>query len=310
MAGRTAGRLPHGLTGDPAERGDRGGQGSPVRQYRQAGRGHGRGSRMGRVQANSLGRAAGGLTAQVGPVAAVLDAQSVPQFQAGRLRLRPDVVDDRGDQLAWAVTDDDRHGLPLAGQDGDRVLGDGARGGGGRGVGKVKAEGDVNAAVRRPGAEHDQAAGRDEAEQVRDDGEDRGRGADADGARRGRRRRRRRRGRRGRRVLRSAGAARVREVASRGEVSGHGARVAGAGGAGGGALSGLWKGEGACTGWRGALTAGSQLCCGSWSSRNLATSPRITVAIENPCSAHHSRSLACWSAGNRTGTICWGAPGC
>ena len=256
---------------------------------------------MGRVEANSLGRAAGGLTAQVGPVAAVLDAQGVPQFQAGPLRLRPDEVDDRGDQVAWAVTDDDRHGLPLAGEDGDRVLGDGARGGGGWRIGKVKAEGDVNAALRRPGAEHDQAPGRDEAEQVRDDSEDRGRGADADGGRRGRW---------SRRILRSAGVARMREFASRGEVSGHGARVTGAGGAGAGGLSGLWKGGGAYTGRRGALTAGSQLCCGSWSSRNLATSPRITVAIENPCSAHHSRSLACWSAGNRTGTICWGAPGC
>ena len=172
---RAAGGLPHGFAGDAAERGDRGGQGVPVRQHRDAGRGHGRGGRVAGVEGNTAGRAAGGVAAQVGPVAAVLHAQHVPQFEAGLSRLVPDPVGDRGDQAARAVADHHRHGLPLAGEDGDRVLGDGARGGGVRGVGKVEPEGQVDAATRRPGAQHDEASGRDEAEQMRDDGEDSGR---------------------------------------------------------------------------------------------------------------------------------------
>ena len=52
-------------------------------------------------------------------------------------------------------------------------------------------------------------------------------------------------------------------------------------------------------------TGPAQPRSGCWLSRKRSTSPRITVAIEKPCSPHQARSRACWSAENRTGTICW-----
>src|SRR6266567_362863 len=42
--------------------------------------------------------------------------------------------------------------------------------------------------------------------------------------------------------------------------------------------------------------AGDQFRSGSCVSRNLVTRPRITVAMENPCSAHQSRSCTYCSA--------------
>ena len=62
------------------------------------------------------------------------------------------------------------------------------RGDGGRGVrvgriGQVEAEGHVNPAAGLPGADDNEALGGGEAEQVRDDGQDRGGGADAERSR-------------------------------------------------------------------------------------------------------------------------------
>jgi integrase len=118
---------------------------------------------------------------RVGPVAAVRHAQDVAQFEPGLPGLVADEVGDGGDQVARAVADHDGHGLSLAGEDGDRVLGDIARGGGVRRVGKVEAEGQVNAPARRAGADHDEALAGDETEQMGNDGENGGRGADAYG---------------------------------------------------------------------------------------------------------------------------------
>ena len=63
------------------------------------------------------------------------------------------------------------------------MCGDGGRGVRVGWIGQVEAEGHVDPAAGLPGAEDDEALGRGEAEQVGDDGKDRGGGADAERSR-------------------------------------------------------------------------------------------------------------------------------
>ena len=63
------------------------------------------------------------------------------------------------------------------------MCGDGGRGVRVGRIGQVEAEGHVDPAAGLPGADDDEALGGDEAEQVRDDGKDRGGGADAERSR-------------------------------------------------------------------------------------------------------------------------------
>ena len=90
----------------------------------------------GGVERDTLGRAARRVGAQVGPVAAVLDAQHVVQPRPAPGSGGAECVGERGDQLARAVADDDDAGQLLAGQDADGVRGDvgrrSASGGSGR----------------------------------------------------------------------------------------------------------------------------------------------------------------------------------
>ena len=123
------------------------------------------------IERRARGRAAGFIGAPVGPVAAVLDAQDVPQLDAGLPGCVPQCAGYRVDQGLGTVADGHHRGQPLRAEHADGVLGD-VRGGPGTGrIGQVVAEGDLDAVVRRLGPDHDQAGLRHEAEQVRHDGQ-------------------------------------------------------------------------------------------------------------------------------------------
>ena len=114
--------------------------------------------------------AAGFIGAPVGPVAPVLDAQDVPQLNAGLPGCVPQCARYRIDQGFRTVADGHHRGQPLRAEHADGVFGD-VRGDPGTGwIGQVVAERDLDAVVRRLGPEHDQAGLRHEAEQVRYDG--------------------------------------------------------------------------------------------------------------------------------------------
>ena len=130
------------------------------------------------VERDTLGRAAVGVGAYVGPVPAVLNTQDVPHLQAGPRDGRTERVGDGGDELAGAVADDHDGGEVLVGQDGDRLAGDGLGQGAVGWVGQVEPERDVDPVPGPAGADDDQAVLGGEADQVRDDGEHGGRGID------------------------------------------------------------------------------------------------------------------------------------
>ena len=123
------------------------------------------------VEGHALGWAARRAGAQIGPVAAPFDAQHVAQFQAGPGDRFADRVSEGGDERAGAVTDDDGGGELLAGQHGDGVRGDaGRRLAVGR-VGQVEPQRDLDAEPGAAGPDDHEAVAGDEAEQVRDDGQ-------------------------------------------------------------------------------------------------------------------------------------------
>ena len=194
--------LAHRLLGQPAERGDRGGQGGPVAQRLVAGRGHRRGGGVrDEVERHALGRAAARVMAGVGPVPAVLDAQRVVQRDIGQAQLADQRVRHGRDHRRGSVADRDGQRELVPGQDRSGVRGDLGRRGGVRRLGQVVTEGQLDTAARRACADDDQAPARVKAEQARDHGQHRVRRADAE--------QRRGPGRRGGRGVSRAGAGRL-----------------------------------------------------------------------------------------------------
>jgi hypothetical protein len=121
------------------------------------------------IEGHAGGRAAGLVAAQVGPVAAVLDPQEIPEVDAGLGEGVPQHVFQRGDQGFVAVSDRHGRGQPQRPEDAGGVRGD-VRGHGGVGwIGQVIPERDLDAITRRRRADHDKACVRHEPEQVRHD---------------------------------------------------------------------------------------------------------------------------------------------
>ena len=126
------------------------------------------------------GWAAGRAGAQIGPVAALVDAQHVAQLQAGPGDRLADRVGEGGDERAGAVADDDGRGELLAGQDARRrarrwlaaLWRSGGSGRSNRNVTSMRRRGPRAPTTTRLWSG-------DEAEQVRDDGQQVGGGADA-----------------------------------------------------------------------------------------------------------------------------------
>ena len=102
---RLPGRALHGLRAGAGDRGDGRGDRVPARQHPLPEGGHRPSRGIGdRIESHPLGRAAGRVGAQVGPVAAVLDSQHVLQPDPGPWCRCAAGIGQRGDQPARAVS--------------------------------------------------------------------------------------------------------------------------------------------------------------------------------------------------------------
>ena len=126
-----------------------------------------------RIQGRARGRAARLIAADVRPVAQVLDAQEFLHLDPGARQRLPDGVRDRRDERLGAVSDGHRRVQPLRADDGRGVRGEVGGGAEAGRVGQVVPERDPDAVPGRRGPDHHDAGLRDEAEQVRDDREER-----------------------------------------------------------------------------------------------------------------------------------------
>ena len=125
------------------------------------------------IERRARGRAAVLISAQVGPVAPVLDAQDVQHVDPGHPRRGTQRPRHLVDQRPGTKADRHQRGQPLRADDADGVRGD-VRGDSRTGrIGQVVAERDLDPVVGRLGPDHNQAGLRHEAEQVRHDREQR-----------------------------------------------------------------------------------------------------------------------------------------
>ena len=131
------------------------------------------------VERHPGGWAAGRLAAQIGPVSALIHTQHIAQLEAAFRHGVAEGVGERGYERAGSVADHGGHREFLPAEERYRMRGDGGGGVRGGRIGQVEAERDMDAAAGRPGTEDHEAVFRGEAEQVRDDGEQGGGGANA-----------------------------------------------------------------------------------------------------------------------------------
>src|SRR5215467_10044229 len=125
----------------------------------------------GRIERDTVRRAALGIAAHVRPVPARFDPEHVLDADAGSPQRVEHHVHDRRHCSSWAVAYGYREPKLLTAQDGDSMLGDVDRQLLLRRIGQVITECEPDPGVRAADAHDDQAVGRVEAEQMRNDSE-------------------------------------------------------------------------------------------------------------------------------------------